>query len=185
MTQTRKIVAILAGGKATRFDGQDKGEIEWGGKRFIDIICKRLALQSDDIIISGTDDYGRGYQFVPDVDDAPVGPVGGIYSLWQTLASTDIEGFYTVPVDGPNLPLDLTQRLYSPDTSTIAKDEFGRHPTFAWWRMTDLDRLRREVDFSKSFSLNKLADRAGAKEVAWAGSKSFININRKTDLKNL
>lgn len=185
MSQVPKITAILAGGKATRFDGQDKGEIELNGQRFIDIICECLAPQTDDIIISGRHDYGMDYQFILDADDAPGGPVGGIYSLWKSLAPRDIEGFYTVPLDGPNLPLDLTQRLYSPDTSTIAKDEFGRHPTFAWWRMTDLDRLWREVDFSKSFSLNKLADRAGAKEVAWAGSKSFININQKADLDNL
>jgi len=66
MSSSHQIVAILAGGKATRFNGQDKGEILINEQRLIDIIHARLKPQSDDIIVSGTRDYGLGFPVVPD-----------------------------------------------------------------------------------------------------------------------
>ena len=177
------IVAILAGGKATRFDGQDKGTIKLGGKRFIDIILQRLSAQADEIIISGTYDYDLGIEIIPDAQDAPGGPVGGIYSIWKKLSSRDVEGFFTVPVDGPSLPFDLTKRLYSPMSSSVAADEKRRHPTYGWWRMTELSHLFDDINIQHSISLNKLADHMSAKDVHWTGENNFININRPEDLR--
>ena len=185
MRPTNKIVAILAGGKATRFEGQDKGAIKLENERFIDIIHRRLSAQADEILISGTHDYDLGLKVIPDAKDAPGGPVGGLYSIWKELSSGELEGFFTVPVDGPNLPLNLTQRLYSQLSSTIAVDEKGRHPTYGWWRMTDLARLFKEAHLQNSISLNRLADKVIAKEVFWAGNNIFMNINCPGDLKEL
>ena len=185
MRPTNKIVAILAGGKATRFEGQDKGAIRLEDERFIDIIHRRLSAQADEIIISGTYDYDLGIEVIPDAQDAPGGPVGGIYSIWKKLLSRDVEGFFTVPVDGPNVPLDLIDRLYRADSSTIAVDELSRHPTYGWWRMTDLARLFKEAHLQNSISLNRLADKVIAKEVFWAGNNIFMNINCPGDLKEL
>jgi len=182
MSSSHKTVAILAGGKATRFNGQDKGEILIDGQRLIDIIHDRLKPQSYDIIISGTDNYGLGFPVIADAADAPGGPVGGIYSIWKHLEGCDVEGFFTVAVDGPNVPTDLTARLYSTDTSTIAIDDDGRHPTYGWWRMEDLVCVFSDVDTSRSISLNRLAELIGAKEVHWEGDKNFTNINRAEDL---
>ena len=183
MRPTNKIVAILAGGKATRFEGQDKGAIKLENERFIDIIHRRLSAQADEILISGTHDYDLGLKVIPDAKDAPGGPVGGLYSIWKKLSSRDVEGFFTVPVDGPNLPLNLTQRLYSQLSSTIAVDEKGRHPTYGWWRMTELSHLFDDINIQHSISLNKLADHMSAKDVHWTGENNFININRPEDLR--
>jgi molybdopterin-guanine dinucleotide biosynthesis protein A len=182
MSSSHKTVVILAGGKATRFNGQDKGEILINGQRLIDIIHDRLKPQSAEIIISGTHNYGLDFPVIADAADAPRGPVGGIYSLWKYLESRDVEGFYTVPVDGPNLPPKLLARLYSADRSRIAVDAKGRHPTFAWWRMEDLAPIWATTDRSQSISLNRLADLVGAKEVEWSSHDYFLNINRQSDL---
>ena len=182
MSSSHKTVAILAGGKATRFNGQDKGEILIDGQRLIDIIHDRLKPQSYDIMISGTDNYGLGFPVIADAADAPGGPVGGIYSIWKHLEGRDVEGFFTVAVDGPNVPTDLTARLYSTDTSTIAIDDDGRHPTYGWWRMEDLSKAFQNISAAASVSLNRLADLVGAKTIAWDGEESFANINRQTDL---
>lgn len=176
------IVAILAGGKARRFGGQDKGEIRIEGERLIDIIYKRVKPQSTKVVLSGTHDYGLGLNVVPDAHDAPGGPVGGLYSIWKSLKGNNAEGFFTVAVDGPNLPQDLIASLYSQNASTIAADENGRHPTYGWWRMFDLRRIWEMPELSESISLNRLADLVGAKAVFWEGESSFININRQDDL---
>ena len=185
MKQTSKIVAILAGGKAKRFEGQDKGAIRLRGERFIDIIYRRLSTQADEILISGTHDYDLGLKIVPDINEAPGGPVGGLYSIWKELSSREAEGFFTVPVDGPNLPLDLIQRLYSPLSSSIAVDEKGRHPTFSWWRMADLAELFEDINTERSISLNRLAANILAEDVNWDGDSNFININRLEDLRTM
>jgi len=182
MTVEPKIAAILAGGSARRYGGQDKGEICIGGERLIDIIHAHLKPQSQSILISGLHDYNLGFEVVPDLQAAPGGPVGGIYSLWSTLKKVTPEGFFTVPVDGPNLPYDLAERLYNSSSSTLAVDEAGRHPTYAWWRMIDLARVWRELDFEKSISLNRLADITLAQPIKWAGADNFININNLHDL---
>jgi len=178
------IVAILAGGKATRFGGQDKGEILIEGERLIDIIHQRLIPQSDGIILSGTYDYNLGLTVVPDIETAPGGPVGGIYSIWSYLLSRDVEGFFTAAIDGPNLPTDLTTKLYNINASTIAVDEQGRHPTHAWWRMKDLSSVWESLDLEDSLSLKRLAELAKAELAEWDGDNTFVNINRPDDLKH-
>ena len=75
-----KITIILAGGKARRFGGQDKGEILIGGERLIDIICDRLKSQSTEVMISATHDYGLGLTTIADIDNAPGGPVAVSYT---------------------------------------------------------------------------------------------------------
>ena len=179
------IAVILAGGEASRFGGDDKGEILINNKRLIDIILKRLEPQVSGTIISGTHDYGLGLEAVPDSPNAPGGPVGGLYSIWTALKPKDIEGFFTVPVDGPNLPLDLTSRLYDSGSSSIAVDNQGRHPTYGWWRMKDLSQAWEAIDLARSISLNNLADRIDAKDVIWQADDGFMNINRKSDLERL
>ena len=176
------IVAILAGGKARRFSGQDKGEILIKGQRLIDIIYERLRPQSTEIILSGTHDYSLNLTVVPDAHNAPGGPVGGVYSIWKRLEGRAIEGFFTVAIDGPNLPDNLITSLYCKTSSTIAADEKGRHPTYGWWRMADLSRIWGMTKSSESISLNSLADLAGAKSMFWQGHSTFTNINRQVDL---
>ena len=179
---TPAIVAILAGGKAKRFDGQDKGEIRIKGERLIDIIYQRVKPQTTKVILSGMHDYGLGLTVVPDAHSAPGGPVGGLYSIWKTLQGRESEGFFTVAVDGPNLPSDLTGSLYSKTSSTIAADDAGRHPTYGWWRMDDLSRAWETAKLSESISLNRLANLVDAKTINWEGESFFININRQADL---
>lgn len=176
------IAVILAGGKARRFNGQDKGEILIENERLIEIIQSRLKPQADDIIISGMHNYNLGFQVIPDADAAPVGPVGGLYSVWKAMQVRDIEGVFTAAVDGPNLPDNLIASLYHETTSAIAVDEAGRHPTYGWWRMKDLAAAFKVVEREASVSLNRLADLVGAKSVVWEGKTTFVNINQKSDL---
>ena len=55
MSQTTHSVAILAGGRATRFGGRDKGMLLVDGRTIRDRQVAELSSLTDDILIVGTD----------------------------------------------------------------------------------------------------------------------------------
>jgi len=103
---------ILAGGRARRFGGQDKGLIPLLGRPLIQWTLDRLAPQVGEIVISANRnlaDYGRlGCRVVADsLPDHP-GPLAGILSAAQAI---ECEWVLTSPCDTPFLPADLVDRL--------------------------------------------------------------------------
>ena len=162
--------------------GIDKGALDLGGERMIDRIYGRLKPQCGQVLISGSHDYGLGLDVVSDFKTGPQGPAGGLHAIWRHLKDANIEGFFTVPIDGPNLPGDLLARLYCEESSAIASDDNGLHPAFAWWRMVDLGRAWDALDLESSISLNYLAQFTEAKHVQWAGEAMFKNLNTPDDL---
>lgn len=178
------IVVILAGGEGTRMGGVDKGAIELGSTRMIDVVSARVKNQGADLKISGRHDYGLGVDVISDLEAGPKGPVAGIYAAFQALQRTSDIGFFTVPVDGPNVPNDLLSRLYHAEFSAVARDDIGLHPVFAWWRFEDLRSLWTRLDFKDSISMKYLVEVTQAKPVKWAGSELFANINTANDLAN-
>jgi molybdopterin-guanine dinucleotide biosynthesis protein A len=178
------IAVILAGGQGARMGGIDKGALDLGGERMIDWVYGRLKPQCGQVLISGSHDYGLGLEVIPDIETGPKGPAGGLYAIWHKLKSIKAEGFYTAPIDGPNLPQDLLMRLYHKECSAIARDDNGLHPAFAWWRITDLNVAWIGLDFEGSISLNSLAGLTQAKHAQWAGEAMFKNLNTPDDLKN-
>lgn len=71
---------ILAGGKSSRM-GQEKGLVELGGKRLIDIAIQNLSKVCDTILISSNSDSfnDTGFRVIEDVKPG-IGPMGGLYS---------------------------------------------------------------------------------------------------------
>ncbi|MBK7175512.1 MAG: molybdenum cofactor guanylyltransferase [Bacteroidales bacterium] len=71
---------ILAGGKSSRM-GQEKGLVELGGKRLIDIAIENLSKVCETILISsnGNSFNDTGFQVIKDVEPG-IGPMGGLYS---------------------------------------------------------------------------------------------------------
>lgn len=182
MTNLR-VGLILAGGKARRFDGQDKGELILKGRRLFDHVYERLTPQVDEVWVSGSHDYGSGAKVLPDFSDGPRGPVAGIFSAYHFCKSiNDITGFMTVPVDGPAFPDDIYSRLSRGGGSSIASERSQLHPTFAYWIKEDLETAFRKSEALGSISLKDLASRANAKTVIFAEPKAFENINTKDDL---
>jgi len=176
------VAVILAGGQGVRMGGVDKGLLDVGGEQMVNRIYQRLKPQCDKVLISGSHDYGLGLEVISDIDTGPKGPAAGLYAASQNLCGE--AGFFTVPVDGPNLPEDLLTRLYQVECSSVACDDNGLHPVFAWWRVADLTEAWRALDVSGSISLNYLARLTGAKRVKWVGGETFRNINTPEDLSN-
>lgn len=103
---------VLAGGKASRMGGKDKGLQELNGKPLWQHVAERLTPQVTRLIISANrnlDIYrASGVPVLTDtLDDFP-GPLAGMLSVMQ---QSDGEWFLFCPCDTPRIPTDLMARL--------------------------------------------------------------------------
>jgi len=121
-----------------------------------------------------------GLRVIKDDPSGPRGPVAALYSAWKTMPNTD-EGFFTAPVDGPNVPGDICERLYG-ERSAIAKAPDGLHQAFAWWRLEDLKSAFAQVDLKKPLSLIQVAKLCHVRHIFWSHESLFYNINTPNDL---
>jgi len=187
MSELRPIILILAGGAATRMGGADKALIMWKGERMIDRIYDRLSPQGQ-VVISGRQNYGKDCLFIPDDPQSRLkGPAAGLGAMsdWMKTNNLSQNGFYTVPVDGPNPPLDLVERLGNIEP-TVAVDIDGHvQPTFAYWTHERLSDVLEGDNVGSSPSLKFLAQQCGARHVVWKDKDAFLNINSANDISQL
>ncbi len=103
---------ILAGGKANRMHGRDKGLLSLAGRPMIEYVIEVIRPQVDDLLINANrskDMYSKyGLRVVQDKKRDFSGPLAGIASGIEA-ATTDL--VLTVPCDCPWIPKDLATRL--------------------------------------------------------------------------
>ena len=124
---------ILAGGRATRLGGIDKGWYQLDGIPLVRHTLDRLSGQCQKTVISANRshaDYAAlGYPVVADQRSDYAGPLAGIASA---LATVDTEFALVVPVDTPWLPRDLCCCLHGAMTPghdlVVATSPRGRQP---------------------------------------------------------
>ncbi len=138
---------ILAGGKARRMDGEDKGLINLNGRTLIDYIISALRPQAGDILINANrnrQQYSRyGLPVVADMLGDYFGPLVGMAT---GMHSTDKPYIVTVPCDSPFIPDMLVETLYqalydAQAAISVAHDGTRLQPVFALLRcelLTDL-----------------------------------------------
>lgn len=128
---------ILAGGKARRMGGQDKGLVELAGRPLIEHVIARIEPQVSRILINAnrnTEQYARyGYPVVSDSLSDFQGPLAGFLAAMQQVESDFI---VTIPCDGPCLPDDLINRLYNAQQAAkaeiaVAHDGNRMQPVYA------------------------------------------------------
>jgi molybdopterin-guanine dinucleotide biosynthesis protein A len=110
---SRRIAAvILAGGRARRMEGADKGLAPLRGRPLIAWVLERVAPQVDEVFISANRNLEAYRRFGRPVlkDDTPdfQGPLAGIHRAMRETAAPLI---LSVPCDTPFLPTDLVARL--------------------------------------------------------------------------
>ena len=113
---------ILAGGRARRMGGVDKGLVILGGKPLVAHVVQRLAPQVEQIIISANRNLSEYRNWADTVVKDSIGvydgPLAGMASGIE-VSTTDY--VLTTPCDSPLLALDLANRMYGELTSTKAK----------------------------------------------------------------
>lgn len=125
---------VLAGGRARRMGGIDKGLIPLCGRTMIEHVLDRLAPQAAGVIINANrniDTYeSMGHPVVSDRDAGYAGPLAGMSS---GLLAAGTPYCVTVPCDSPLIGADIAPRLYAALSSSgadiaVAHDGERAHP---------------------------------------------------------
>jgi molybdopterin-guanine dinucleotide biosynthesis protein A len=113
MIDGRRIDAvILAGGRARRMGGVEKGLVEIAGRPMIEWTLDALRPQVDRVIVNANRSrpaYERfGVEVVADRIQGFQGPLAGLHAAFS---AADGDYLLCVPCDAPRLPADLVARL--------------------------------------------------------------------------
>ena len=186
---------ILAGGRATRMGGGDKGLRVVGGRRLIDHVIARLGAQCGPLAINANGDPARLAEFgLPVLADRLAdhpGPLAGVLAGLDWAAGIGADAIVTAAADTPFFPVDLVARLQAaagPEGLALAAspDEDGRlqrHPTFGLWPVA----LRHDLRAALEGGLRKIvlwtdAHGAGTAEFASDPFDPFFNVNTPEDI---
>ncbi|MDZ7828039.1 MAG: molybdenum cofactor guanylyltransferase MobA [Halofilum sp. (in: g-proteobacteria)] len=127
---------LLAGGRARRMGGQDKGLIELAGRPLAAHALDRLQPQVAEVVLNANrnqSDYARlGVRVVPDSVEGFLGPLAGLLAGMES-ASTPL--VVTAPCDSPFVPADLVERLLDAREASgaqlaVAHDGERQQPVF-------------------------------------------------------
>lgn len=185
---------ILAGGRARRMGGGDKGLLPLAGRRVIDHVIERLRPQCRLLAINANGDPARFAEFglpvLPDpVPDQP-GPLAGLLAAMDWAAGLGAVAAVTVAADTPFLPPDLVARLESAATaggavaeSPDAEGQMRAHPTFGLWPVALRAGLAAAIAGGER-RLGRWAAACGAGRAAFGSEPfdPFFNINTPADL---
>lgn len=181
---------ILAGGRARRIGGGDKGLLVVGGQPIVARVVERLQPQVAALALNANGDPARfaafGLPVLPDdVADFP-GPLAGILAGMEWGARIGAEAVVTAACDTPFPPCDLVARLReaaaragAPVAVAAAPD--GSHPTFGLWSVHLRDDLRAALRQGVRRVSRWAADN-GAAVAAFPDSAAFLNVNTPEDL---
>lgn len=185
---------ILAGGRATRMGGGDKGLLRLGDTRLIDRVIARLTPQCGPMALNANGDPARfsdlGLPVLPDSVAQFPGPLAGVLAGLDWAAEIGHDAIVTAAADTPFFPADLTDRLLAAAgpsglalAATQAEGKTYRQPTFGLWPVAlreDLraalnDGLRKIVLWTDSHHAGQAVFEAGAID-------PFFNVNTPDDL---
>ncbi|MFW5881371.1 MAG: molybdenum cofactor guanylyltransferase MobA [Roseicyclus sp.] len=196
---------ILAGGRATRMGGGDKGLVTLGGRPLLSRVIDRLRPQVSGILLNANGEADRfrafGLPVRPDPVEGFPGPLAGVLAGLDWAAEQGAEAIVSVAADTPFFPEDLVARLMraaegrdwplaiaaTHRRGAALKSGGGsgvnRHPTFGLWPTGLRDDLRAAL----AEGLRKVVlwtDRHGAAEALFedAPFDPFFNINTPRDL---
>lgn len=102
---------VLAGGRATRMGGADKGWVELAGRPLIDHVLDRLRPQVDEILINANRSQARYQTLAPVIGDDNPDYLGPLAGMQAGLGAARHDWVLFVPCDGPALPRDLMARF--------------------------------------------------------------------------
>lgn len=187
MTMTISAV-ILAGGKARRMGGRDKGLQLLKEKPLIQHTIERLQPQIDTIAINANrhqTDYARfGFPVFADELADFQGPLSGMLTA---LDRAETEFVLFVPCDTPFFPTNLLEKLKSAVENhrtliAYATDGAREHPTFCLMSVQLKDKLRDYLACGERRLLQFMRENGGVSVQFHANEGQFLNFNTLDDL---
>lgn len=177
---------VLAGGRATRMGGQDKGLIKLNGQPLFEYVISKLAPQVNNVVISANRNIEKYQSFgLPVLSDTLPdypGPLAGMLSAMQLLSS---EWFLFCPCDTPNIPEDLAYQLWAlkGESSCVWVNDGERdHPTTALAHRSIISQLEQYLDSGERRVMVFLREAGGRAVLFPNQARNFINVNTPEDL---
>lgn len=179
---------ILAGGKATRMGGSDKGLMPLAGQTMVSHVIARIKPQVDELFINANREVARYQHFdLPVLTDQHAKFIGPLAGFQLGLKHAQHDYVLTVPCDAPLVDEQLADRLLAAlqehDVDiVVAKSDGHTHPVFCLCKKSALTSLETFIDqgnrkvslWQKSLSYFELDMSAPNAD---GMTESFININ--------
>ncbi len=186
---------ILAGGRAQRMGGIDKGLIPFHGKPLIESAIARLQNQVSSIIINANRNITKyaAYGYPVMMDETPdfSGPLAG-FSAGLKVCQTPF--LLTSPCDSPLLPIDLASRLakemVAGDYQLVyasSKESDGKvwaQPVFCLMR-TNLQESLEGFLQKGDLKIDRWFKELHSSTVVFDDAQAFANVNTPEELKIL
>jgi molybdenum cofactor guanylyltransferase len=186
---------ILAGGRAQRMGGIDKGLVSFMGRPLIEHAIARLSPQVKTILINANRNHDRyaqyGHAVIADHHPDFAGPLAGFAA---GLKHCNTEYLLSAPCDSPVFPLNLSEQLLKEMISTQSDLVYASSidPTGTIWTQPVFCLMRRSVQQS----LQEFLDQGGRKIDRWfealpsstvvfADEAAFANTNTPEELQAL
>ena len=143
-------VGILAGGKATRMNNNDKGLVIVNGLPLIENLINKISSHTKKIIINANRNINKyknyGYPVVRDSLEDFQGPLSGIFSMLEVI-KTDY--LFTLPCDCPNFDWAVIQKIieHYDDSKEIhiAHNSLRSQPVFMLISKSKLNSLKNSL----------------------------------------
>ena len=191
MTKDNITGLILAGGKARRMGGVDKGLIAFKGQHMVIHVIERLSPQVGEILVNANREIetyqSLGFTVVTDEINDFAGPLAGLHA---GMKAAKTEFLLSVPCDSPLLPDDLSQRLMSALESqnadiAVAKTGEQHHPVFCLCRTSLAQDLENYLK-AGGRKVDEWQKKHAYVEVGFDDNPlAFSNINTPEDLSKL
>ncbi len=185
---------VLAGGRATRMGGGDKGLLRLGAGTLLDEVLARLIPQVARAAINANGDparfAGQGVPVIADGVAGHQGPLAGVLAGLDWAAAEGASHVVTVAADTPFFPCDLVPQLQlaaegSEEAIAIAATRGGEevlwHPTFGLWPVA----LREDLRAALARGDRRVAEWArghNAAQAVFPDADAFFNVNTPADL---
>jgi molybdopterin-guanine dinucleotide biosynthesis protein A len=195
-TNTGILGVILAGGRATRRGGGDKGLLPLAGRPILAHVIERLAPQVDALALNANGDPARlagfGLAVLPDGVEGHAGPLAGVLAGMDWAAERGATAIVTAAGDTPFFPRDLVTALRA---AAVAADtrlamaltpggggQPDRHPTFGLWPVALREDLRAALAAGTRKVVAWTEPHGCARAIFHNRGEAFFNVNTPEDL---
>ncbi len=186
---------LLAGGRAKRMGGGDKGLRALGGRPIMDYIVERARPQVAALLINANGDperfSGYGLPVIQDVIEDFAGPLAGVLTgmEWAAANEPQCPWVATFACDAPFAPTDLVTRFLAAVEDegadmACAASQGRAHPVFGLWPVALSAELRQAMIEEDMRKIDRWTARYKLIEVDFAADPfdPFFNINAPENL---
>jgi molybdopterin-guanine dinucleotide biosynthesis protein A len=186
---------ILAGGRAKRMGGIDKGLIPFHNKALIESAITRLKSQVGSILINANRNISKyasyGYPIIPDETPDFSGPLAGFSAGLKTCNTPYL---LTSPCDSPLLPIDLGIKLATEmergdfelvyASSKEADGKIWAQPVFCLMHINLQESLNAFLQ-KGDLKIDRWFKEVRSSTVVFDDPQAFANVNTPEELKQL